>query len=157
MKKCFYRCYLYLTEVKPLQQTTKRKKTPMTYQSEQWKDIGGFSNYQVSNTGRVYSKQLMRCLRPYGNGTRKNYQKVKLTSPDGTTHQIYLHKLVAQAFIRTPEPNEEVNHKDNDPYNNDRRNLEVITKKQNAAHKLLNRLFVIETVPPLHEQFFSFV
>jgi hypothetical protein len=127
----------------------------MTLQ-EIWKEIPGYnSQYQISNHGTVYSKHLARCLKPYGNGTKKNYQKVKLTAPDGTKIQRYLHELVMTIFVRPLNTGEETNHVDNNTSNNDLRNLEIVTKKGNAAHKLLNRLFVFETVAPLHEQFFS--
>lgn len=45
-----------------------------------------------------------------------------------------VHRLVAEAFLRTPLPGEEINHRDGDKSNNQVNNLEWVTKSENIRH-----------------------
>jgi len=69
------------------------------------KEIPNFSNYLIFNNGKVYNKakkkfQTIRNI-PVGRG----YQTVVI-SQDGKAKQFYLHKLVAEAFVKNPKPDE---------------------------------------------------
>lgn len=111
---------------------------------EEFRPIPGFDNYTISSEGRVRNKH-QRTLRPYGNGTKKNYQKVKLCDNEGNNHQLYVHRLVASAFLPRPQGCDEVNHLDNCPMNNRKDNLEWSTTKQNAEFKTVCKFFTFET------------
>lgn len=61
------------------------------------------------------------------------YQTVSYTEGGKQIHK-YVHRLVAEAFLPNPENKEQVNHIDNDGHNNNVRNLEWTTDKENKAH-----------------------
>lgn len=112
---------------------------------ERWKPIQGWSVYEVSNLGRVRSVDRtismvcrgMVCekfvtgrilkTRPVGAG----YQYVNL-SQDGDRGSFYVHRLVATAFIPNPRKLPCVLHDDDDPTNNQARNLAWGTNKDNS-------------------------
>ncbi len=108
--------------------------------TEVWKVVPGFDLYEVSNTGRVRSKDRItqngsgsfvkkgRILKPQDNGTK--HLKVELKQ-DGRRKKEYVHRLVAEAFIPNPDNKPCVNHIDNDPTNNDVNNLEWCTHQEN--------------------------
>ena len=78
---------------------------------EQWKTIGGFEAYEVSDLGRVrrikkgQSARAGKCLRPRGSG----YKMLTLYKR-GISYARYIHRLVAQTFIPNPLNLPEVNH-----------------------------------------------
>lgn len=93
-----------------------------------------FSHYLVSNMGRVLStwRKNSHVLKPYIVGA--GYKVVKLTDDDGNEHQLYVHRLVAQAFIANPDNLPEINHKDEDKLNNRPDNLEWCDRLHNMRH-----------------------
>lgn len=112
---------------------------------EIWKDVEGYEDYyQVSNFGRVRSKDRLR-----SNGDR-GYCKVKGKilknaknelgyhilglSVNGNRKMVKVHRLVAKAFISNPERKPFVNHMDGNPQNNHVSNLEWCTQKENMQH-----------------------
>lgn len=110
---------------------------------EIWRDIKGFEGlYQVSNLGRVkslpkytYSRgypQLRKekILRPGYTGKNRCYATVVLN--DGKGYKV--HRLVAQAFIPNPDNLPQVNHKDENPFNNCADNLEWCTNQYNVNY-----------------------
>jgi DNA-directed RNA polymerase sigma subunit (sigma70/sigma32) len=52
----------------------------------------------------------------------------------GTKRTLYLHRLVAEAFLGRPADANEVNHIDGDKTNNHLQNLEWTTRSQNLQH-----------------------
>lgn len=103
---------------------------------EEWRNIEGYVDYQVSNLGRVKSTQ-------YHNGTyerilklnknKKGYQSLKLYK-NGKVKRCSVHRLVAQAFIPNPDNLPMVNHKDENPSNNHVDNLEWCDNKYNLTY-----------------------
>ena len=63
---------------------------------EVWAEVEEFPGYAVSNTGRVMNLHTNYILRPRDNSY--GYSRVGLRK-DGQTHDIYVHHLVAKAFI----------------------------------------------------------
>lgn len=111
---------------------------------EEWRTINGFSDYEVSNYGRVRSKDRYRpyrhgmrfvkgvMMKPYTNWHRKGYEQISLS--DHSEHfRFEVHRLVAEAFIPNPDNKPQVNHIDCNPRNNRVDNLEWVTAKENAA------------------------
>lgn len=112
---------------------------------EEWRDISGFEGYyQVSNLGRVRS--LDRENVRYGKGYRtikgrilkqllagRGYCYVNF-SVDGVYSRHYVHRLVANAFIRNADNKQEVNHKDGNKLNNTVSNLEWVDSSENNKH-----------------------
>ena len=105
---------------------------------EVWKDVVGFEGiYQVSITGivrRLYpnkTKILKQCKA--GGRTNKEYLYVNM-SANGKYRSSSVHRLVAEAFIPNPERLPQVNHKDEDKFNNCVDNLEWCTASYNNSY-----------------------
>lgn len=110
---------------------------------EEWRDIKGFEGcYQVSNLGRVKSLERERrlghsikivperFLRP---GKSKGYMRVVLVDRD-IKRNVFVHRLVAEAFLTNPDNLPQVNHKDENRENNSVSNLEWVTAKENINY-----------------------
>ena len=109
-----------------------------------WKDIEGFEGlYQVSNLGEVRS--LTREITRYDGYTQsyigkilkqsnhKGYFLVSLCENSIYKH-IYVHTLVAQAFLPNPNNYNEINHKDENKHNNCVWNLEWCDRSYNNSY-----------------------
>lgn len=93
--------------------------------------IEGFENYEVSNLGKVRNMKSGRILKPYLN----NYGYLKhCLSEHNKKKYIFLHRIIAIAFIDNPEEKPCVNHIDENKLNNDLSNLEWCTVKENNIH-----------------------
>lgn len=117
---------------------------------ELWKDIPGFENdYQVSNLGRVKSKDriILVCDTTLYNrhlkskilkqGLTKGYPSVSLHI-EKKIKIVYVHRLVALAFIPNPYNLPQINHKDENPKNNCVDNLEWCDSKYNNNYGTKN-------------------
>ena len=99
-------------------------------------DFLGFPNYSVTDDGRVFSlnyhnegykKELKQCL-------CKGYFIVGLYNKVSKRKIFFVHRLVALAFISNPDNLPLINHKDENPLNNNVGNLEWCSIKYNNTY-----------------------
>ena len=129
---------------------------------EQWKSVEGYEGlYEVSDQGRVKSLG--------NNKTRKDkilkqqkhrggYLKVSLCK-DGHLKQLFVHRIVAKAFIQNPNNLKTVNHKDEVKTNNVATNLEWMTQGDNVIYSQARQVQMFDkstcellaTFPSTHE------
>ena len=116
----------------------------------EWRTVPGYEGlYSVSNTGEIYSEPKLcrfgvnamakrggKLLRQHPASARTNHLRVYLSDGCGKKKPMYVHRLVALAFIPNPLGLPAINHKDNNPKNNRVENLEWCTVAQNNAHRL---------------------
>ena len=105
--------------------------------NEIWKDVVGYEGlYKVSNLGNVYSFKRNRLLSPYvpAPGFNLKYHARVTLYKNGEKRIIFVHRLVADAFIPNPNSCTIVNHKDGNKMNNCVDNFEWCTQKENVDH-----------------------
>lgn len=93
--------------------------------------IDGFEKYEVSNLGKVRNMKSGRVLKPYLN--RNGYLGHCLCENNKIKY-LYLHRIIAIAFIDNPEEKTCVNHIDENKLNNDLSNLEWCTVRENNIY-----------------------
>lgn len=99
---------------------------------EEWRDIRGYEGlYQISRNGVVRGLTSNRPVKPYQNNN--GYLKVDLYKGCKREHR-YVHRLVADAYIKNVSNKSEVNHKDEDKTNNCVENLEYCDHSYNMNH-----------------------
>lgn len=113
----------------------------MEIKEEIWKDIPGYEGYyQASTFGNIKSVERYidrkgkrihikeRILSPERTAT--GYLRVGLYK-DGKQRLIRVHKLVAETFLENSKNYKSINHKDENPMNNNVENLEFCNHKYN--------------------------
>lgn len=113
-------------------------------QLEVWKSIPNYEEYEVSNLGRVkrlaYDKNVCnggrqhcdeRILKPQKR--KRGYQAVMLFKC-GKGKSFLVHRLVAEFFVPNPNGYPQVNHKDENPSNNEATNLEWCNQRYNSNY-----------------------
>lgn len=122
----------------------------MASNKEIWRNIENYKNYEISNLGRVRSKnrEITRkdnikthikstMLKPQT--SRKGYLRVSMYNCYGIK-VISVHRLVAKAFIPNPNNLPQINHKDGNKTNNSVDNLEWCNNQYNQLHAIKNGL-----------------
>lgn len=125
---------------------TSKESSSYPSEHEEWEDIGGYEGlYQVSSLGRVKSSPRKGShggiLKVHSNN--RGYLKARLQDKKhGKDEFRFVHRLVAQAFIPNddPEMKTQINHKDDNPKNNQVSNLEWCTPQynNNYGHHMKN-------------------
>lgn len=100
---------------------------------DNWKSIKENKKYAVSDQGRVASAASgwhITVMSPSDNG--KGYKLIKITNPK--RKNLYVHRLVAEAFLPNPNGYKEVNHINGNKSDNRAENLEWVSLQQNRDH-----------------------
>jgi len=115
---------------------------------EVWKSLDDFSNYEVSNRGRIRSKDRetfhrgsKTMMKVKGKVMKQRWNKackcyfLDLLDNNGKRRTVYPHKEVAKAFCINvlPELYTMIIHLDNNPRNNDSTNLEWVSASDHMA------------------------
>ena len=97
---------------------------------EIWKNISipGYEHFMVSNLGRVKNSKTDHIMTIGDNG--RGYCNCKIKT-GGITKTVYVHRLVAEAFLPDWDPTLQVNHIDKNKKNNCVTNLEMVTDAEN--------------------------
>jgi uncharacterized protein YehS (DUF1456 family) len=112
---------------------------------EIWKNVAGYEGlYQVSNLGNVKSLSYRHTNKP------KILKKIKMSigyecvflAKDKVKKMFYIHRLVANAFIKNINNLPTINHIDGVKTNNILSNLEWMSFTDNNKHAYLNGLII---------------
>ena len=96
------------------------------------KDIKGYEGlYAITEDGRVWSYITKRYLKQMND--KDGYLQVNLYK-NRQCNTKKVHRLVADAYLDNPENKPQVNHKDENPKNNNVNNLEWATNEENQNH-----------------------
>ena len=88
----------------------------------------------VTDSGRVFRIPSMVEIKSRDNGHGYRQVDVRRKS-DGVWKTVYVHRLVAAAFIDNRDNKPHVNHKDGNKCNNCADNLEWVTRSENQKHR----------------------
>lgn len=96
------------------------------------KDIKGYEGlYGITSCGKVWSYRRKKFLKPFNNGI--GYLKINLYR-DGKKKAVYIHRLVAEAYIPNSDNLPQVNHIDGNKNHNFIKNLDWVTASENNQH-----------------------
>lgn len=120
---------------------------------EQWLPVHEYEGiYEVSSLGRI--KSCARTRKTKGGGVAQLPERIRIPGikregyaffsmyKDAKSRVMYLHRLVAIAFLQNPLGLPQVNHKDGDKLNNKAENLEWVTASDNCFHAIRENLYV---------------
>lgn len=103
--------------------------------TEEYRDVEGFPNYEVSNLGNVRNKKRGNVLQPQTKVRNKQTGygclEVNITNIEGKQQNRPIHRLVALAFLPNPENKSDIDHIDRDSTNNNLSNLRWATRTEN--------------------------
>ncbi len=100
--------------------------------------IKDYPGYRISRDGKVYSDISKRYLTQFESGT--GYMRVYVGGEENST-KVFVHKLVAEAFISNPKNKLHVRHKNHNNLDNCVENLEWCTRSEsniNSQNKFKN-------------------
>ena len=106
---------------------------------EEWKVIPGYSNYAVSNLGKVKNLTSGRLIgnNPVTGSTI--YRQVSIKHDlEKRFIKHHIHRLVAENFVENLSNYNYVNHINEDKFDNRACNLEWVSNSQNQKHKHRN-------------------
>tara|TARA_R110002153_G_scaffold249491_1_gene405839 strand:- start:90 stop:611 length:522 start_codon:yes stop_codon:yes gene_type:complete len=107
----------------------------MIFEEIEYYNITGYEEYYISKCGKVLSTKgkTPRILKHGAN--QKGYKNVNLHS-NGKRKYMFVHRLVAKAFLQDYTEDLQVDHKDNNKTNNNLTNLRMATQSGNSRNCL---------------------
>lgn len=101
---------------------------------EEWRDVSGQPNYEVSNLGRMRRKAQI----VHGTPGKHGHVYVGF-GPGGGQKKLLMHRLICEAFHGPPPAGKpQCAHLNGDPSDNRPDNLVWATAKENAHHRILH-------------------
>ena len=97
--------------------------------------IKDFENYSISNFGNVKNNLTGRVLKT--SLCHPGYKKVNFHK-NGKSKTVYIHQLVAEAFLLNPDNKKCIDHIDNDKENNNISNLRYATHIENSQNRSIS-------------------
>ena len=109
---------------------------------EIWNSIKYYPQYEVSNLGNVKSlgNEFTRKERVLKKGITKNGYEVVVLIKDKKQKTTYVHRIVADSFLKNTDNKREVNHINGIKTDNKVSNLEWATTSENSLHAFKNNL-----------------
>ena len=117
--------------------------------TEIWKEIPDYPGDMVSNLGRISSPKHTKKFPNeryiiYGATNKLGYLRVKLRRPGHDADTLYIHRLVALAFIPNDDPSRDtVDHINGDKLDNRAENLQWLSRGDNTrkekGHKIAQK------------------
>lgn len=101
------------------------------------KKIKEFPNYYVTDKGEIYNS-VTNIYKAIQTNYKNGYQSVILYD-NNRYKRLYIHRLVALAYLDNPLNKEEVNHINGNKSDNRIENLEWVTKSENNLHSWRTR------------------
>lgn len=102
-----------------------------------WKEIEGYSRYEISTDGRVRNSKTWETKKPNIN-IRTHYPMQILVDDEGKSRNEYVHRLVAKTFIDNPNNYKCVIHKNHKKDDNRVENLEWASRAITSKPKKKN-------------------
>lgn len=101
------------------------------------KDIKGYEGlYAVTSCGKIWSYRKSKFLKPYKHNS--GYLSVNLYGSNRLRKTCLIHRLVAETYLINPDNLPQVNHKDENKFNNCLNNLEYSTVVANNNYGTRN-------------------
>lgn len=96
------------------------------------REIDGFSGYYITSCGKLWSQRTKQFLstRPDKDG----YERISIRNDEGILKTVFIHRLVAQAYLPNPLGLDTVNHKDEVKTHNWLGNLEWMSRADNIKY-----------------------
>ena len=94
--------------------------------------VEGYENYCVSNFGNVKDSKTNRIINQYNHP--QGYKLINLKN-NRKWKSFGVHRLVAKAFLENHDNKPKVDHIDNNPANNNVKNLRWCSQKENLANQ----------------------
>ncbi|GFO55963.1 hypothetical protein GMSM_29700 [Geomonas sp. Red276] len=115
------------------------------------KKVKDYEGYAITKNGVVYSLprkgvKKPRLMKPIAN-MKADYLRVAL-SKNGKNELVYVHRLVAEAYIPNPLNKPMVNHKNGVKTDNRVENLEWVTGEENRLHAFELGLYPMQKIHP---------
>lgn len=98
---------------------------------EEWKDISGYENYQISSYGNIWSKNRNRMLKTIND--KYGYKVINLYN-SGKLKSLKVHRLVGKAFIQNPDEKPCIDHINGIIFDNIVSNLRWCTYSENRRN-----------------------
>lgn len=104
-----------------------------------WKKHPIYTNYELNKEGQIRNVKTRKLLKGNDSNNHKGYVRVTIHH-EGIQLTRNLHRLVMETFSGLND-SMEVNHRNGDKLGNNYTNLEWSTRKENAEHAAVNRLY----------------